>query len=323
MRPLVLCCIALLAACGNGNNENGSPNNGNVNSTTTPNNTAGTNNTTTANNTTATSGPNNTTGTTGTNNTTGTTGTNNNTTPNLNNTTPVNNANPGVEVNEAEPNNDDATATAFAPNDTLIGVTSNNDNDFWAIDLVAGSILEVELTTVQLAGEMYVDLVDPAAAVPERTVGGNEGDTRQFFIPTSGRYLLRLTDLTAGFSNYKIATRVLPASPATTYSVPGSLDGDLNDYRVDVFAYRAGTAGAVRAGVTADRSPVLSDMDALMIVYSPSLGLVAVNDDVDANTVDPEVNYDQVAGTTYWIVVDAVYLEPGGDNSYTLASEIQ
>lgn len=318
IRHIVSFIALLLVACG-GDETNGKvgPNN------TSANNNDGTVNNTVNNDTTAPNTTNSTTAPNNTNSTTAPNNPNNTTAPNNPNNTPLNNMNPGVEVMEVEPNDDVATATRFEPNDTLVGTTADNDNDFWAVDLVAGSVLEIELTEVQLVGTMYVDLVDPTGDVPERTVGGDEGDTRQFFIPSSGTWIVRLTDLTTGFTNYEITTRVLTPNVSTDYEPPGFLDGDLNDYAVDIYSYTAGSDATVRAGVTADRSPVLSDMDAMLIVYSPGRGLIALNDDADAMTVDPEVTYEQASGRTYWIVVDAVYLAPGGDNSYTLASELQ
>lgn len=92
---------------------------------------------------------------------------------------------------EHEPNDDAATATVARMGDTIAGTVNPSDVDYYAVDLEAGTQLELIAAPVQFCRDF--SFLDPSG---NRLAFGNcmdNIDTLRVTIPASGRYLIRVT----------------------------------------------------------------------------------------------------------------------------------
>ena len=92
---------------------------------------------------------------------------------------------------EHEPNDDAATATVARMGDTIAGTVNPSDVDYYAVDLEAGTQLELIAAPVQFCRDF--SFLDPSG---NRLAFGNcmdNIDTLRVTIPATGRYLIRVT----------------------------------------------------------------------------------------------------------------------------------
>src|SRR4051812_35982629 len=92
---------------------------------------------------------------------------------------------------EHEPNDEAATATLARMGDTVAGTVNPSDVDYYAVDLEAGTQLELIAAPVQFCRDF--SFLDPSG---NRMAFGNcmeNIDTLRVTIPASGRYLIRVT----------------------------------------------------------------------------------------------------------------------------------
>jgi hypothetical protein len=92
---------------------------------------------------------------------------------------------------EHEPNDDAASATVARMGDTIAGTVNPSDVDYYAVDLPAGTQLELIAAPAQFCRDFA--FLDPAG---DRMAFGdcmNNVDTLRVTIPAAGRYLIRVT----------------------------------------------------------------------------------------------------------------------------------
>lgn len=92
---------------------------------------------------------------------------------------------------EHEPNDDAATATLARMGDTIAGTVNPSDVDYYAVDLAAGTQVELIAAPVQFCRDF--SFLDPSG---NRLAFGNcmdNIDTLRVTIPATGRYLIRVT----------------------------------------------------------------------------------------------------------------------------------
>jgi len=92
---------------------------------------------------------------------------------------------------EHEPNDDAATATVARMGDTIAGTVNPSDVDYYAVDLTAGTQLELIAAPVQFCRDF--SFLDPSG---NRLAFGDcmdRVDTLRVTIPATGRYLIRVT----------------------------------------------------------------------------------------------------------------------------------
>ena len=105
---------------------------------------------------------------------------------------------------EHEPNDDAATATIARMGDTIAGTVNPSDVDYYAVDLAAGTQLELIAAPVPFCRDFA--FLDPSG---NRLAFGDcmdNIDTLRVTIPTTGRYLIRVTQ-------FDDAPRDFPLSP--------------------------------------------------------------------------------------------------------------
>ncbi len=304
---MIIATAALVAACGPGDNNGKGTNNG----------TGGTNNGTNV-------GSNN--GTGGTNNGT-TPGSNNGTTPGSNNGTTAgsNNGTTGGPNNdfgtEMEPN--DETANVVAVGEAFSGRADEEDVDLFSLDLTAGTILTVTVTSAGTADALVGGLIDPSGEI-EREIVMAAGATRQFFIAEDGAHLFSVFGID-GASTYEITTAVDTMPAATDLTIPGMQDAELDGNAVDVYSWTADSDDMVTVETFAERAPTESDLDTILYVWNPTNGVLVANDDSEDDpdgTFDSKGTFTATSGQEYWIVVDAYGYVPDGDHSYQLVTTL-
>lgn len=92
---------------------------------------------------------------------------------------------------EHEPNDDAASATVARMGDTIAGTVNPSDVDYYAVELAAGTQLELIAAPVQFCRDF--SFLDPSG---NRLAFGNcmdNVDTLRITIPVAGRYLIRVT----------------------------------------------------------------------------------------------------------------------------------
>lgn len=95
-------------------------------------------------------------------------------------------------VREHEPNNDAGTATVARLGDTISGLINPEDVDYFAVELKAGTLLELAAAEVGYCRDFA--LLDPSGS---RLAFGDcmeNIDTLRLTIPADGRYLIRVTE---------------------------------------------------------------------------------------------------------------------------------
>ncbi|MEZ4459388.1 MAG: hypothetical protein R3E66_06600 [bacterium] len=309
--------LFLVAGCGDdstdtdemtgSNNVRLDENNRSVNNTssnnTSSNNTSNTSNNTSSNNASSNNSATNNTSNNSTNNTSGT----NNTTNNSNG------------ITEAEPNDERSTANTISFGDTVSGVLESGGVDTFALTTTAGKILEVEILAADPSLNISMFVEGATSDIGDRRFDFDNiaGSKRQYFLPEDDTWYVTLQSLEAIDWDYRFVVREVTPTPITN-AFSATVAGDLNDGAVDVYALPA-AAGRIQAALDAERLAQGSDLDSVMYVYSPTAGFVTFNDDASATT-DSELDFTAMAGTTYWLVVDAWRL--GADNPYELAVQI-
>jgi hypothetical protein len=227
-----------------------------------------------------------------------------------------NGTNNGSTTMEMEPNDDEGDETPFDVGNTLVGTADDLDDDLFAAALTGGQILELEVVATQRPNEIDVEVYSQSGDVPARYLPGEEGASRQFFIPTDETYVVHVFDYSGQPNNYEIATRMVDGTP-TDVTLPVEEMGDLDDYMVDLYSFTAQAADEVATGIVAGGAPINSDLDPFLIVWSPNAGLVTLNDDISDSDFDSQTSFTPSVGEEYWLVVDA-YDIVDGDNSYRL-----
>ncbi len=264
----------------------------------------------------------------GTNNTTNNGTTNNGTTAGSNN-------GGAKSVQEAEPNGyaDGAKPTPFNIGDSISGTISEGsktDSDFdrFSVDLEAGDIVELTLSSVgEGFGENFSFVIhDENEDNLWEHIKERDGVKRQFFAPTTGTYSIVVSDLRAltetthggSESAYLIETESIEATPEL-FALQGQAVGV---GVVDVYKLE-GTGSLLSVETVATREPVSSDLDTKLWIFDPETKtVIAYNDDLDfANEgVDSKLSFYAKPGKSYWVVVDA--FELGNNQAYNLNSTV-
>jgi hypothetical protein len=120
---------------------------------------------------------------------------------------------------EHEPNDEAATATVARMGDTIAGTVNPSDVDYYAVDLEAGTQLELIAAPVQFCRDF--SFLDPSG---NRMAFGDcmdNIDTLRVTIPASGRYLIRVTQ-------FDDAPRDFPLRPYSLHigTNPAAVDVD-------------------------------------------------------------------------------------------------
>jgi hypothetical protein len=131
---------------------------------------------------------------------------------------------------EHEPNDDAATATVARMGDTIAGTVNPSDVDYYAIELAAGTQLELIAAPVPFCRDF--SFLDPSG---NRLAFGNcmdNIDTLRITISASGRYLIRVTqfdDAPRDFPlrPYSLHVGTNPAASALDNVVKALLGGDV------------------------------------------------------------------------------------------------
>ena len=133
-------------------------------------------------------------------------------------------------IREHEPNDDAATATVARMGDTIAGTVNPSDVDYYAIELAAGTQLELIAAPVPFCRDF--SLLDPSG---NRLAFGDcmdNIDTLRVTIPAPGRYLIRVTqfdDAPRDFPlrPYSLHVGTNPAAGAVENVVNALLGGDV------------------------------------------------------------------------------------------------
>ncbi len=247
-----------------------------------------------------------------TNNATNNATNNTNNTNNINNTNNTNNV--GPDVNEVEPNDETDVANVFQAGQSFAGSIAEGsaedfDEDYWVVNLSAGTALELTIQNSDTALPV-VDVLGPGRI--QRRLDPGASATRQFFVPIDGDYFVRVRDARANQeahggedATYEITSSVVTPEPLDI-SAPGMQAGDVADSAVDVYSFTPAEDQVVIAELFASREPVMSDLDTIIFVWSPEEGGIAALDDIDFQTgnTDSSATFGTTAGQTYWVVVD-------------------
>lgn len=220
-------------------------------------------------------------------------------------------------LDESEPNTQPDQATRFTQPAVLTRNVNVEDDvfDWWGVDLAGPSILRV---TIQ-GGEIgWVEVRTPLAS--KRGLRGGPGATREFFIPTSSRYLIGVlaTDDNPDVDyRLEITSYEVEPLPLTELSIMGNLD----DGNVDVYSWVSPGAGFTVVEVMGQRPPISSGIDSFLFVYDDSLNQYEWNDDAPSGgTKDSRLSFDRRDGAEYLIAVDMY--EPNDDHRYELRLQV-
>ena len=131
---------------------------------------------------------------------------------------------------EREPNDDAATATVARMGDTIAGTVNPSDVDYYAVDLAAGTQLELIAAPVPFCRDF--SFLDPSG---NRLAFGNcmdKIDTLRVTIPATGRYLIRVTQFDDAPRDFPLRPYSLHVGTNTAASeldrvVKALLDGDV------------------------------------------------------------------------------------------------
>jgi len=120
---------------------------------------------------------------------------------------------------EHEPNDDAATATVARMGDTIAGTVNPSDVDYYAVDLEAGTQLELIAAPVPFCRDF--SFLDPSG---NRLAFGDcieNIDTLRVTIPVTGRYLIRVTQ-------FDDAPRDFPLRPYSLHVGTNPAAGDVD-----------------------------------------------------------------------------------------------
>ncbi|CAN0491920.1 unnamed protein product, partial [Laminaria digitata] len=144
-----------------------------------------------------------------------------------------------------------------------------------------------------------------------------DGDKRQAFIPEDDTYYIYVYD---AIDEADPETILAHGGPTATYAVetsevmisamagtiPGTINGDLNDGDVDVHSFTWASDLVISAQVIAGREPVESDLDSILYLWDADAGeLVSSNDDLNDETFDSGLAAQGTSGTNYYLIVDS------------------
>ena len=217
---------------------------------------------------------------------------------------------------EVEPNNDRAGANSVLLGDTIGGTAEAGGEDFFKFDGVAGTILEVEILSVDPTLDVVLEVEPESGDVNDRAIDLVMGAKRQFFLPESKTWYVSIRNLEPNDREYEVVLREVTPTPIVE-GFSATVPGDMSDGAVDVYALPAAN-GSIQATIEAERLASGSDLDSVLLVYSTTNGLVTLNDDAPSTT-DSELDFTAVSGESYWLVVDAWRIGPNSPYELTVA----
>lgn len=234
-------------------------------------------------------------------------------------------------------NNDPDDAVKFEVGQSVGGVLKTSqggeedyDMHYFQVELTAGTVVELDFT---LLGDGFdsedgmlalAGMMDEEGMI-ERYLAGYEGTKRQVFAPVTGTYYVAVFDARAGQeahggsqSYYILNTSVVELS-VEDITVPGAIDGDMNDGKVRAFKMTAGENGVAIAQAFGWDPDGDNYLDPALFAWDPVANkLLANNEDIDVDygDYDAELVFEVVKDSTYLVVMDTY------DNSKPAAFEL-
>jgi hypothetical protein len=224
-----------------------------------------------------------------------------------------------ADVMEMEPNGFEDTPTAFDVGQTLggtiaTGAADTADFDVFSTELTAGTVIEFGLADAGpgIADTAVIVLQDEQQQTVRVLAVSDGPATRQTYIPADGVYTLAIWDERAegemehGGDDawYVLSTEEVTVTPEAL-DVPGSVNGDQSDGSIQMYSWTADTDGPVVAETTADREPITSGLDTVVLVLNDAGELVGYSDDFLQESFDSRAVFEATTGTDYQIIVDA------------------
>lgn len=254
---------------------------------------------------------------------------NTNNTNNPTNTATTNNPDVlDVDVVEVEPNDDSASATPLEVGQSFggniaAGAGENADIDFFSLQLEAGQIIEVAFDSSENI-EAELVIFDAEENVV-RYLTESVLTSRQFYVPISGEYFIGVYDVREDQQHggdsaiYTLTTRSVDLA-GEAISVPGNATGNFENGAVNVYLVEGEVQDVAVFETFGMREPGQGVVDTVLAVYSPELGPLDFNDDIDpdAEIYDSEVYFRADGASSYYVIVDA--WDVGPETGYSLQS---
>ncbi len=213
---------------------------------------------------------------------------------------------------ESEPNTQPNQANPFTQPAVLTGNVNVEDDifDWWEVDVAGPAILRI---TIRGGDVGWVEVQTPLAS--KRGLVGGPGTTREFFVPRANRYQIGVLATEDNPNvDYRLEVTSYPVTPTPLTTT--TIQGDLDDGNVDVYAWTSTGSGFTIVEVFGERAPTASGIDSFLFVYDDTLDTYVWNDDAMGGTKDSRLDFERRDGAEYLIAVDMY--EPSDDHRYEL-----
>jgi hypothetical protein len=160
-------------------------------------------------------------------------------------------------VEEKEPNNDQAHAQPIPLNTTVAGTVTNEDLDYFVVDLKKGQRITAEVQGIRLGDAMfdpYIAIYDEkkfALAQADDTALGRQDPIASAIAPADGKYYILVRESTYGGGGnyfYLLSIGTFPR-PTTVFPLGGKVGDDLN------VRYIGDVAGEIKAAIKLPGQP--------------------------------------------------------------------
>jgi len=224
-----------------------------------------------------------------------------------------------------EPNDGRERATSLEGGGSYDGLSihTRDDQDYFAVDVDAGAIVEVETTFSHAGGDLDVRLVDESGSTLAGSISVSDDEAFTHAVETDGTYYVVVYGYSGAQNDYDISVDVAEASefgdrfepnddPANATELDGGSADDLGIDTADDEDYFAVDADSGDL-VTAETMFAHRDGDIDMEILSPSGEVVARSLSI---TDDERVDHVAETNGTYYVVV---YGYDGATNDYDVA----